>query len=103
MNVRYLDSERETPQGNGSSSTLANIYMYYILNDWFDVIVKRQCGGECYLFRYYDNFVCCFQNRYEAEVFKQRLEEYFEKYGLELVEEKTKILEFGIWIICISQ
>jgi len=40
-------------------------------------------------------FVCCFQNEYEAEVFKQRLEERFGKYGLELAEEKTKILEFG--------
>lgn len=40
-------------------------------------------------------FVCCFQNKYEAEVFKQRLEERFHKYGLGLSEEKTKILEFG--------
>lgn len=39
--------------------------------------------------------MCCFQNQREAEVFKQRLEERFRKYGLELAEEKTKILEFG--------
>ena len=42
-----------------------------------------------------DDFVCCFQNKREAEVFRQRLEERFKKYGLELAEEKTKILEFG--------
>ena len=40
-------------------------------------------------------FVCCFQNKREAEIFRQRLEERFRKYGLELAEEKTKILEFG--------
>lgn len=39
--------------------------------------------------------MCCFQTRYEAEVFRERLEERFRKYGLELAKEKTKILEFG--------
>lgn len=73
----------------------ANIYLHYALDNWFDVIVKRQCKGECYLIRYWDDFACCFQNQYEAQVFKQRLEERFKKYGLELAEEKTKILEFG--------
>lgn len=94
-NGKYLDSECGTPQGNGASPILANIYLHYVLDNWFDVIVKRQCEGECYLIRYCDDFVCCFQNKYEAEVFKQRLEERFGKYGLELAEEKTKILEFG--------
>lgn len=59
------------------------------------MIVKRQCRGECYLIRYCDDFVCCFQSQYEAEVSRKRLEERFGKYGLELAEEKTKILEFG--------
>ena len=94
-NGKCLDSERGTPQGNGASPVLANIYLHYVLDNWFDVVVKRQCRGECYLIRYADDFVCCFQNRHEAEVFRQRLEERFRKYGLELAEEKTKILEFG--------
>lgn len=94
-NGKYLDSEQGTPQGNGASPVLANIYLHYVLDNWFDVIVKRQCEGECYLIRYADDFVCCFQNKREAEVFRQRLEERFKKYGLELAEEKTKILEFG--------
>lgn len=92
---KYLDSERGTPQGNGASPILANIYLHYVLDNWFDVIVKRQCNGECYLIRYADDFVCCFQRKYEAEIFRQRLEERFAKYGLELAEEKTRILEFG--------
>lgn len=94
-NGKYLDSEQGTPQGNGASPVLANIYLHYVLDNWFDVIVKRQCEGECYLIRYADDFVCCFQNKREAEIFRQRLEERFRKYGLELAEEKTKILEFG--------
>lgn len=94
-NGKYLDSEQGTPQGNGASPVLANIYLHYVLDNWFGVIVKRQCEGECYLIHYADDFVCCFQNKREAEVFRQRLEERFKKYGLELAEEKTKILEFG--------
>ena len=92
---KYLDSEKGTPQGNGTSPILANIYLHYVLDNWFDVIVKRQCNGESYLIRYADDFVCCFQRKYEAEVFRQRLEGRFAKYGLELAEEKTRILEFG--------
>lgn len=92
---KYLDSEAGTPQGNGASPILANVYLHYVLDNWFDVIVKRQCKGESYLIRYADDFVCCFQYKREAEVFKKRLEERFNKYGLELAEEKTKILEFG--------
>jgi len=91
----YVNSEQGTPQGNGASPILANVYLHYVLDNWFDVIVKRQCQGEAYLIRYCDDFVCCFQNKREAEVFYQRLIERFEKYGLELALEKTKILEFG--------
>lgn len=92
---KYLDSERGTPQGNGASPVLANVYLHYVLDNWFDVIVKRQCEGQSFLIRYCDDFVCCFQNKWEAEVFYQRLQERFKKYGLELAMEKTKILEFG--------
>lgn len=65
-NGKYLDSETGTPQGNGASPILTNIYLHYVLDNWFDVIVQRQCTGECYMVRYADDFVCCFQNRYEA-------------------------------------
>ena len=82
-------------EGSPQLSIRSTIYLHYVLDNWFDVIVKRQCKGECYLIRYCDDFVCCFQNRWEAEIFKQRLEERFRKYGLELAEKKTKILEFG--------
>lgn len=92
---KYVESEQGTPQGNGASPILANVYLHYVLDNWFDVVVKRQCQGEAYLIRYCDDFVCCFQNKWEAEVFYQRLIERFEKYGLELALEKTKILEFG--------
>ena len=94
-NGKYLDSESGSPQGNGASPVLANVYLHYVLDNWFDVIVQRQCRGQCYLIRYADDFVCCFQNKWEAETFRRKLEERLAKYGLSLAEEKTKILEFG--------
>ncbi|MBK5254372.1 MAG: group II intron reverse transcriptase/maturase, partial [Peptostreptococcaceae bacterium] len=92
---KYLESDKGTPQGNGASPILANVYLHYVLDYWFDVKIKRQCKGEAYLIRYCDDFVCCFQNKWEAEEFYQRLIERFKKFGLELALEKTKILEFG--------
>ncbi len=92
---KYLDSERGTPQGNGASPILANIYLHYVLDNWFNVVVKRQSQGQAYLIRYCDDFVCCFQNKWEAEAFYKSLIERFKKFGLELALDKTKILEFG--------
>ena len=92
---KFLDNEKGTPQGNGASPVLANIYLHYVLDLWFEVKVKRQTKGEAYLIRYCDDFVCCFQNKWEAEEFYQNLIERFEKFGLELSMEKTKIPEFG--------
>lgn len=69
-NGKYLDNECGSPQGNGTSPVLANVYLHYVLDNWFDVVVQRQCKGQCYLIRYCDDFVCCFQYKWEAEIFK---------------------------------
>ncbi len=92
---KYLDSEKGTPQGNGASPILANIYLHYVLDSWFSVVIKRQSQGQAYLIRYCDDFVCCFQNKGEAEAFYRSLIDRFKKFGLELALDKTKILEFG--------
>ncbi|MBQ1412469.1 MAG: group II intron reverse transcriptase/maturase [Clostridia bacterium] len=94
-NGKYLDSEKGTPQGNGASPVLANIYLHYVLDLWFEKRVKNRTKGQCYLIRYADDFICCFQNKAEAERFQEELRERLRKFGLELAEEKTKIIEFG--------
>lgn len=95
-NGKYLICEKGTLQGNGASPVLANIYLHCVLDNWFDVMVKRRYKGETYLVRYCDDFVCCFQNKWEAERFYNELIERFRKFGLELALEKTKIQEFGL-------
>lgn len=92
---KLLESEKGTPQGNGASPLLANIYLHYVLDTWFVKQVKKHCKGEAYLIRYCDDFVCCFQYKEDAEKFYQDLIERFRKFKLELALEKTKILEFG--------
>ena len=91
----YSDTIEGTPQGNGASPMLANIFLHYVLDNWFDVVVRRHSNGECYIVRYADDFICCFQYPNDAEWFVRNLRQRFAKYGLSLAEEKTKILEFG--------
>ena len=92
---KTLEKESGSPQGNGASPILSNIYLHYVLDLWFEKIIKKEAKGEAYLIRYADDFVCCFQHKGDAEMFYKSLPERFAKFGLELAMEKTKILEFG--------
>ena len=69
-NGKYLDQEKGTPQGNGISPILENIYLHYVLDNWFDVVVRRSCKGECHLVRYADDFIVCFAYPNDAQWFK---------------------------------
>jgi RNA-directed DNA polymerase len=84
-----------TPQGGIVSPILANIYLHYVLDEWFEDVVKRHCRGEAYLIRYADDFVCAFQYLEDAERFYRVLGRRLEKYGLQLAEEKTRLLRFS--------
>ena len=93
---RHLDSEAGTPQGGCASAILANVYLHYALDLWFDMAVqKEQFKGEAYLTRYADDFVACFQYKDDAEKFYLSLGKRLEKFDLEIAPEKTRILEFG--------
>jgi len=52
---KWLDSEKGVPQGNGASPVLANIYLHYVLDLWFEFRVRRECKGDAYLIRYCDD------------------------------------------------
>jgi len=84
-----------TPQGGVISPVLANIYLHYALDLWFERVVRPQQQGRCRLIRYADDFVACFEYRHEAEAFEQGLKERLAKFGLEVAADKTKTLRFG--------
>lgn len=58
-------TELATPQGSIISPRLANIYLHYALDLWFEKVIKRNFKGEAEIVRYDDDFVYCFQ--YEGE------------------------------------
>ncbi len=74
---------------------LANIYLHYVLDLWFEETVKAHCQGAAYLCRYADDFVCAFQYETDAEKFYNVLDKRLEKFGLEVAEEKTNLLRFS--------
>ena len=84
-----------TPQGATISPLLANVYLHYVLDLWVEAWRKRYARGEVYIVRYADDFVMGFQYRDDAEAFQHALGQRMQKFGLELNEEKTRLIEFG--------
>ena len=83
------------PQGSTVSPILANIYLHYALDLWFEKIVKPACNGEAYICRLADDFICAFNKKGDAERFYKVLGKRLGKFKLELAEEKTNILLFS--------
>jgi len=83
-----------TPQGGVVSAVLANIYLHYALDLWFEKIVKPRCNGDAVLMRFADDFVCCFQYREDERQFSKVLGDRLGKFLLELSVEKTKVIKF---------
>ena len=89
------ESDRGTPQGGLISPVLANVYLHYVLDLWFEKAVKPKLRGEAYYVRYADDFLILFQYENEAQKVMQALKPRLEKFGLEAAEEKTRILPIG--------
>jgi len=91
----YIKSTKGTPQGGVISPVLANIYLHYALDLWFEKRVKPTLKGKAMLIRYADDFVVAFQYRDEARAFYQRLPERLREFDLEVAPEKTHIKRFS--------
>ncbi len=83
-----------TPQGGIVSPILANLYLHYALDLWFETKIKPACQGSALLIRFADDFVCAFQDRKDAELFMEELEARLGKFGLETAPDKTRLLRF---------
>ena len=88
-----------TPQGGIVSPILANIYLHYVLDLWFEQRFSKQAKGYVQLIRYCDDFVMVCESKHDAENFLQQLKERLAKFNLEVSEEKTQIIRFGrnVW------
>jgi group II intron reverse transcriptase/maturase len=92
---QVIHPQTGTPQGGVISPVLANIYLHYALDLWFERGVRPKQQGRCRLIRYADDFVACFEYRHEAEAFEAGLKTRLAKFGLEVAADKTKTLRFG--------
>ena len=90
-----LHPEAGTPQGGIVSPVLANVYLHYVLDLWFEKVVKPRCQGEAVLCRYADDWVCAFSYREDAEAFYRVLPKRLKKFNLEVAPEKTRLLRFS--------
>lgn len=86
-----------TPQGGLVSPVLANIYLHYVLDIWFEKRVRKENRGYCQVVRYADDFVCLFQSQEEGEQFYEVLKQRMEKFSLELSESKSGVKAFSYW------
>jgi len=88
-------SDEGTPQGGVISPLLANIYLHYALDLWFEKVYRKKCTGYARLIRYADDFVVCFQYKMDAGKFSRELRMRLGRFGLEVEPSKTRVMEFG--------
>ena len=92
----WRDNLRGTPQGSVISPVLANIYLHYVLDLWFQKKWRsHEVRGDTIIVRYADDFVAGFQHKRDAERFLSAIKERFGSFELEIHPDKTRLIEFG--------
>ncbi len=92
---KYSKTEQGTPQGGILSPLLANIYLHYVLDLWFERVEKKKITGYTEIVRYADDFIIGAQTKPESYQILEDLKERLKKFKLEVSIEKTGIKEFG--------
>ncbi len=87
--------ERGTPQGGPLSPVLANVYLHYALDLWFERVVRPRSQDSVTLVRFADDFVILCKNEEDARAIAAALPRRLGKFGLSLAEEKTQVVPFG--------
>jgi RNA-directed DNA polymerase len=83
-----------TPQGGVISPLLANVFLHEVLDVWFEQEVKPRLAGKAFIIRYADDAVAVFEQETDARRVLEVLPKRFEKYGLRLHPEKTRLVRF---------
>ena len=83
-----------SPQGGVISPLLSNIYLHYVLDEWFETEVRSRLRGSCTLVRYADDLVMAFEHFDDARRVLAVLGKRLERYGLTLHPDKTRCIDF---------
>ena len=88
-------SDEGVPQGSPCSPIISNIFAHYVIDVWFEKMVKSHCKGKVELFRYCDDGIICCQYESDALRIKSALGKRLSKFKLKLNEEKTTVTSFS--------
>ena len=91
----WTASDMGAPQGASASPLLANVYLHYVLDWWAQHWRKRHARGDMIIVRFADDFAAGFEHLGDAKQFLTDLRQRFAKFGLELHEDKTRLIQFG--------
>ncbi len=92
-----------TPQGGVISPILANIYLHFVLDLWFDRKIKSKLKGRAMMIRYADDYVMAFQYRSDAKAVFESLPARLRMFDLEVAKEKTSLMRFSRFSISLRQ
>ena len=92
---QVVRSEDGTPQGAPISPILANIFLHAVLDEWFQTEVRPRMKGNCFIVRFADDFVAGFTLRSDAERVFRVLPKRFERFGLRVHPEKSRMVQFS--------
>ena len=95
IEAQRFDTEDGVPQGASLSPLLANVYLHYVLDQWFERDVKPRMRGESYLIRYADDFIVGFELESDAVRYQTVLPKRLGRFSLSVAEDKTKLIRFG--------
>jgi RNA-directed DNA polymerase len=90
---KWQVSEHGTPQGGSISPLLANIYLHYVLDLWWEKKIKRRLKYRAQLVRYADDFVIMFRNEREAREVLNLLRVRLAQFGMSINEDKTHVTD----------
>ncbi len=90
----YTEPDQGTAQGSALSPLLGNIYLHYVLDEWFECEVKPRLRGEAHLWRYADDFVIGFERQDDAERVMAVMPKRLGRFGLTLHPDKPRLIPF---------
>jgi len=94
-NGAFEKTERGTPQGGNISPMIANMFLHYVVDEWFDKAMKPRMKGYGYVVRYCDDFIALIQYKEDAEMIHNELKQRLGDNGLVTNDEKTHVISFG--------
>ena len=91
---RVIYPDTGVAQGAVISPVLSNIFLHYVLDEWFAKEVTPRMKGRCFIIRWADDFIIGCELESDARRIMGVLPKRFGRYNLALNSEKTVLIPF---------